>query len=240
MLRLARTSYRGMWNAQLLALGLLGALSVGSVDATEGRARSEAWVRWNAAHDDTYPLDGVDRWLDAGERPPCAKASVVAYRGTTLRYSGPVFVDPAFAERLARFETVVAEVAREVYGREPRRIRHLGAYNCRVVRTIHHLLSEHALGNAIDVMGFDFGPATKATPLAPGLAPALKYPFEVRVLRHWTASSGIGAVHAQFLATLTERLTLRPDIFRSMFGPGHVGHEDHLHLDVSPWRYVDL
>jgi hypothetical protein len=25
-----------------------------------------------------------------------------------------------------------------------------------------------------------------------------------------------------------------------MFGPGHIGHEDHLHFDVSPWRYIDL
>jgi hypothetical protein len=213
---------------------------LGSIDATEGRARSEAWVRWNVAHDDTYALDGVDRWLSDGERPACDKSEIVAYGGTRLRYAGPVFVNPAFRERLARFETVVAEVAREVYGREPRRIRHLGAYNCRAVRTIHHLLSEHSLGNALDVLGFDFGPATKTTPLVAGLAPALRYPFEVRVLRHWNKTTGINAIHARFLATLTERLAARPDIFRSMFGPGHVGHADHLHLDVSPWRYIDL
>jgi len=229
-----------MWSARLLAVGLLAGASLGALDATEGRARSEAWARWNAAHDDAYALDGVDRWLDDGERPACAKASVVAYRGTSLRYSGPVFVNPAFQERLARFEVVVAEVSREVYGREPRRLRHLGAYNCRSVRTIHHLLSEHALGNALDVMGFDFGPATKATPLAPGLPQALRYPFEVRVRKHWAATSSLGQTHARFLATLTARLALRPDIFRSMFGPGHGGHDDHLHLDVSPWRYVDL
>ena len=50
----------------------------------------------------------------------------------------------------------------------------------------------------------------------------------------------IAATVAAFLATLTERLVERSDIFRSMFGPGHGGHDDHLHLDVSPWRWVDL
>jgi hypothetical protein len=234
---------RRAWRVQrrhFALVALLGAGSLGWSEADAGRERGEAWAHWNAAHDDAYPLDTVVRWMEDGERPACARTSIVAYRGTTLRYSGAVFVNPAFAERLARFETVVAEVARGVYGRAPRRVRHLGAYNCRPVRTIRHLLSEHALGNAIDVMGFDFGPATKTEPLALGLPKALKYPFEVRVLRHWGKTEGTAAVHARFLAELTERLGERSDIFRSMFGPGHGGHDDHLHLDVSPWRWVDL
>ncbi len=218
----------------------LAVACLGWVDPNEGRERAEAWARWNAAHDDPYELDGVVRWLSDGERPACDRASIVAYRGTTLRYSGAVFVNPAFAARLARFETVVADVALEVYGRAPSRIRHYGAYNCRAVRTIHQLLSEHALGNAIDVLGFDFGPAGKTAPLLAGLPKPLKYPFEVRVLRHWGKTQGLAAIHARFLATLTARLVERPDIFRSMFGPGHGGHDDHLHLDVSPWRWIDL
>ena len=108
------------------------------------------------------------------------------------------------------------------------------------MRTIRHLLSEHALGNAIDVLGFDFGPATKAEPLVPGLPKDLKYPFEVRVLRHWGKTGGKSAIRARFLARLTDELAERPDIFRCMFGPGHGGHDDHLHLDVSPWRWLDL
>jgi hypothetical protein len=151
-----------------------------------------------------------------------------------------VLISPAFQERLGRFEEVVIETAREVYGREPRRIRHLGAFACRPTRNRSRLVSEHALGNAIDLLGFDFGAATKATPLQEGLPSALRHPFQVRVARHWSATSGVGAVHARFLALLTDRLKARPDIFRSMFGPGHGGHDDHLHLDVSPWRYVDL
>jgi hypothetical protein len=101
-------------------------------------------------------------------------------------------------------------------------------------------VSEHALGNALDVLGFDFTAATDEQPLAEGLPRRLEYAFQVRVVRHWSASAGVGAVHARFLAQLTQRLAQRKDIFRSMFGPGHGGHDDHLHLDVSPWRYVDL
>jgi hypothetical protein len=218
----------------------LAATCLGWSEADAGRDRTAAWARWNADHDDAYPLDAVARWLETGERPACDHAAIVAYRGTTLHYAGAVFVNPAFAERLARFETVVDEVAHETYGRAPRRVRHLGAYNCRPVRTIRHLLSEHALGNAIDVTGFDFGPATKTEPLAPGLAKELKYPFEVRVLRHWGKTDGRNAIHARFLARLTATLGERSDIFRCMFGPGHGGHDDHLHLDVSPWRWIDL
>ncbi|HEY3496923.1 MAG TPA: extensin family protein, partial [Polyangiaceae bacterium] len=200
----------------------------------------ELWARWNAFRGDEYELDSVERWMPEGERATCDRSALVSYPGTTIRYQGAVLVRPAFKERLARFESVVAEAAREIYGREPRRLRHYGAFSCRSTRNRSRLLSEHALGNALDVVGFDFGPATKATPLSPGLPPALKQSFQVRVARHWAAEAGTSATHARFLRLVTERLRERDDIFRSMFGPGHGGHDDHLHLDVSPWRYVDL
>jgi hypothetical protein len=209
-------------------------------DGAAPLSRGKLWAAWNAWRGDGYPLDTVDRWMDPGERVECDRAGLTSYKGTKLRYSGAVLVNPAFQERLMRFEDVVSEVAREVYGREPRRIRHYGAFSCRPTRRRARLVSEHALGNALDVVGFDFGPATKAAPLQPGLAKALRHPFEVRVARHWGKEAGIAATHARFLSLLTDRLRERPDIFRSMFGPGHGGHDDHLHLDVSPWRYVDL
>lgn len=198
---------------------------------------------WNSLRGDTYALDSVARWLEPGQRLTCDQKSLIQYKGTTLRYAGPLVIDPAFKERLERFELVAAEAAREVYGREPRLIRHYGAYSCRSTRNRKHRVSEHALGNALDLVGFDFGPATKAQPLAEGLPKQLRWAFQVRVARHWqpsAASGAAGALHARFLATLTERLRERDDIFRSMFGPGHGGHDDHLHLDAAPWRYVDL
>jgi hypothetical protein len=200
------------------------------------------WAEYNAANGDAYELDSIPRrLLDPRARVACAKEGLVEYRGKVVRYHGPVVVSAVFQPRLERFEAVLAEVAREVYGRAPRRVRHLGAYVCRRSRTRTHMVSEHALGNAIDVLGFDFAPASKTEPLPSGLPKALRGPFEVRVARHWERSvPPIVEVHARFLRTLTERLAERQDIFRSMFGPGHRGHADHFHFDMSPWRYVDL
>lgn len=235
---------RTLSQALLAGLGTYSLLllpgAVEPEDESEEPSQAELWSRWNREHGDAYELDGIERWLKRRERPSCNQTAMVSYAGTTIRYAGPVLVNEAFKERLVRFEEVAAQVSREVYGREPRRMKHYGAYNCRVVRTIHRLLSEHALGNALDVVGFDFGPPTKSTPPPAGAPSAVKFAFEVRVRRHFGVTSGPGAIHGHFLALLTDRLQARPDIFRSMFGPGHVGHEDHLHFDVSPWRYVDL
>jgi hypothetical protein len=207
----------------------------------EPLSRAALWAQWNTLRGDAYALDHIERRLEPGEKVPCDPKAMVRYTGTHLRYAGPLLVSAHFKERLVRFEAVAASVAREIYGREPQRIRHFGAYSCRATRNRKHVVSEHALGNAVDVVGFDFGSATKATPLPDELPRALRHPFQVNVARHWaTDKGGAAAIHARFLAELTARLREHPDIFRSMFGPGHGGHDDHLHLDASPWRYVDL
>jgi hypothetical protein len=203
-------------------------------------SRAALWARWNALRGDGYELDIIERRLGEGERATCEPKSMVSYRGSRLRYAGALTVSEPFKARLERFEDVVAEVALEVYGREPSRIRHYGAYSCRATRNRQWIVSEHALGNALDVVGFDFGPAGKKHALVEGLPATLKHPFQVRVGRHWAKTEGTAAIHARFLKLLTDRLRERDDIFRCMFGPGHGGHDDHLHLDVAPYRYVDL
>lgn len=234
----------------LTACAGLPAWPSATAQAGETTRSSESWFHggglraaWNELRGDAYPLDEVERWVEPGQHVTCDKAGLVGYRGTTLRYAGSVLVDPAFRERLARFEQVAAETAREVYGREPRLVRHYGAFSCRSTRNRSYVLSEHALGNALDLVGFDFGPASKSQPLLAGLPKPLKWSFQVRVARDWRPANGASpssALHARFLALLTERLREREDIFRCMFGPGHGGHDDHLHLDAAPWRYVDL
>jgi hypothetical protein len=196
-------------------------------------------AHWNALRGDPYPLDSIERMVDGPV--PCSDESMVSYAGTHVRYFGPLRVHPDFRERLMRFEEVTAEVAREFYGRTPRRIRHLGAFSCRASRYRSYRLSEHALGNAIDVAGFDFGPASKQEPLAPGAPTHLRQPFEVRVSRHWNrAHSPAAALHDAFLQELTRRIVDRRDIFRVALGPAHRGHSDHFHFDMSPWRYTHL
>ena len=205
--------------------------------------RTALLATWNELRGDPYPLDNFERWLSPGQPLPCDQKGMVTYRGSKHRYAGSVLVDPAFGKRLQQFEEVAAQAAREVYGRAPQLVRHYGAFSCRATRNRSHVVSEHALGNALDLVGFDFGPAAKAQALPDGLPKRLRAPFQVRVARHWqpqNANDAAAATHARFLALLTDRLKQRSDIFRSMYGPGHGGHDDHLHLDAAPWRYVDL
>lgn len=218
-----------IWTA---ALGL--ALAVPSVVRAEMGAPRDA-------HDaiGSYPLDDTPRTVPARGRFRCPEVKLMRYRGDVIRYHKPVLVHVAFAERLRRFEEVVAETAREVYGRAPIRIRHLGTYNCRRIRGWPTFLSEHALGNGIDVEGFDFAPARSRAQRA-AAPPSLRGAFQVRVARHWNATGGIAAHHARFLRLLTERLVGREDIFRVLLGPAYPGHQNHFHFDVSPWRIVEL
>ena len=138
------------------------------------------------------------------------------------------------------FEKVVAEVALEIYGRVPKRIKHLGTYNCRRIGGYPWLFSEHGIGNGFDVAGFDFGPAERDKRLFKGLPKSLRRSFKVRILKHWNAQRGVAATHSRFLRTLAKRLIARDDIFRVLLGPSYPGHKNHFHFDCSPWRLVDI
>lgn len=178
-----------------------------------------------------YALDELSRTVPTRGRLPCP-TGLVRYRGTHIRYHKPVRVHPAFVPVLARFEAIAVEVAVEHYGRAPRRLVHIGAYNCRRTRGYPDLLSEHALGNALDVEAFRFGRARRGAEL-PDKAP--RRAFSVSVERHW---DGAGR-HAAFLRALTERLQ-KDDVFRVMLGPAYPGHDDHFHFDMAPYRLVSL
>jgi hypothetical protein len=208
---------------------------------TFGLSRSELWAYWNALRGDPYDLDNIERLIAESTKLECPKDLMVNYSGTSIRYHGAVKVAPAFRERLVRFEEVVNEVAREVYGREPIRVHHFGAFNCRSTRNKSHRMSEHALGNAIDIVGFDFGPAKKQSPPPDALPRPLRNSFQVRVVRHWNGQkTEIERLHSAFLRELTRRLVERRDVFRGFVGPSRKDHQDHLHFDVAPWRYVRL
>ncbi|MFO0708812.1 MAG: extensin family protein [Sandaracinus sp.] len=186
----------------------------------------------------TYPLDTVDRRMLPDGR--CPDVPLVSYGGTLLRFARAVRIHEAFVPRVQVFERIVYDAALEVYGRPPRRLVHRGAYNCRAVRGFPDLLSEHGLGNALDWSGADFAALGRGQPAPPGLPPALRRGFSVRVLDHYRATTGLGRVHARFLQILRERLIAATE-FSGVLGPGYPGHEDHFHLDVAPWTlsYLD-
>lgn len=215
------------WAAALAVFFLAGLPSV-----AHGQAPDDA-----AEH---YGLDDVERSVPAKGKMVCPKVALVTYRGQTLRYASAVRVYAGFADRLAKFEQVVRQVAIAHYGRAPAKILHLGTLNCRRIRLWPTLLSEHGLGNGIDVAGFAFGPLPRGAQLPAGVPAALRRPFAVKLKQHWSADQGADAVHARFLRAVADQLLARPDIFRVMLGPAYPGHKDHFHFDCAPWRLIEI
>jgi hypothetical protein len=215
----------------------------------------------NRLRGDPYELDSISRVIPPGVRARCPPdIALIEYRGSTLTYVTPLHVAVPFAARLARFERLVAELATRYYGRAPDRIQHLGARACRSVRGRSDRLSEHALGNALDVSGFEFdarlrdGAEPKPKRSARGKAKTQKpapetgdsdksrhsgdAAFTVSVLQHWSRTSQLDAGrHSAFLHELARRAII-DHVFRGVIGPGHEGHADHLHFDQGPWSYA--
>jgi hypothetical protein len=163
----------------------------------------------------------------------------VRYRGELIAYDGPVLVHPAFRAKLREFEQLVATTAKKFYGRAPSQILQMGAYRCRPKERPRRLLSEHGLGNALDVAGVAFAAAPPGSSLPAGLPRALREPFAVRIEKHWNAS-GAEAVHREFLRELARRVIAHPNLFRVVLGPAYPDHQNHLHLDCAPYRLVKV
>lgn len=207
-------------------------------------------ARFNALRGDSYALDGHSRQVsDAGVG--CPEEDLVYYPGTHIPFSPRARVHPAFAERLEKFERVVLRVAHEYYARAPRRVVNAGTYVCRTVAHRPGRLSEHALGNALDVVGFDFGAwradaeptdagAARMARLPPALRAQLSGVLRVRVQPHWDARGNeLERTHREFLRSLTEAL-LDEDVFRTMLGPSDPAHATHFHLSMTPWKHINL
>lgn len=203
-----------------------------------GCGAHEMAATWNDLTGDSYPLDGISREVSTGGETRCPELTFVSYAGSAVRYGRPVRVADAFVPRLELFDTLVAEVAIAHYGRAPSTVRHFGALACRRVRGSQGRLSEHALGNAIDVAGFAFA-RKKAGEPAPTTVPVeLHKPFVVSVEKHWDGGASLAeALHQRFLRALVARVQ-EDDVFRGVIGPGREGHANHLHFDQSPWGYA--
>lgn len=225
------------WRAALAVVVL--ALSANVSGCDDAGLRSSL----NRVRADPYPLDSLDRSLSGDAAVSCPDIELVTYQGTAVRFSPPAQVVAPFSEKLPRFEDAVSFVATEIYGRAPRRIINAGSYACRAVDRRPGRRSEHALGNAIDVSAFEFGPyvappAADAGDAAPSVLPPahLRRAFTVTVGRHYHAKTQPNQVHARFLRRLLAELEQRR-VFRSIIGPGHPGHDDHFHFDYAPWSF---
>lgn len=192
----------------------------------------------HAARADTaYALDEMPREVPTRGTFRCPKVPLVLYGGQVVPLGGQVSVHPSFVPKIRELEATVRAVAIEVYGRAPSTMHNLGAFNCRRIPGYPNLVSEHGLGNGLDIDGFVFPPLAKGQALPKGLPTSLRYGFSVNVLSHFRAKGDLGVVHKRFLHRLALRLK---DVFRVVLGPGYVGHEDHFHVDMAPYKLFDV
>lgn len=198
--------------------------------------RYELAAKWNELRGDAYPLDEISRELPEGAAVQCPpELHFVHYRGERVAYAVPVQVVEPFIEKLRAFENIVAELGALHFGRAPDRILHYGARVCRTVRGSSRRLSEHALGNALDLSGFEW------KRIRAGAGQAAQPAMRVLISRDWPIPTNPEDRDAErrhtFLKALVDRIT-RDDLFRGVIGPGREGHADHLHLDQAPWSYT--
>ena len=193
------------------------------------------WRRW-LWRGPPFELDAYSRDAERNERGRlvCPDVPLETYRGETIRYKKATRINSGFREKLKQFEKIASQTAIDVYGRPPTKIVHFGTYNCRTIRKRRYRLSEHALGNAIDVAGFEFASMPRKERGDLGRAGRS---FRVNVERHWDATKGFEANHSLFLKLLVARL--REDgVFRGMIVPPAPGHHNHLHIDMGRWAYL--
>jgi hypothetical protein len=131
-------------------------------------------------------------------------------------------VHASFVEAVTALEAAIQGAAHEVYGQEVAVMLSASSYRCTTVRGRPERISEHALGNAIDLRGIALPDGTETT-----------------VRDHWHAASPETAVHAHFWRALVERVHSAA-IFRGILGPPDPDHMDHLHFDRGPSVFFDL
>ena len=181
-------------------------------------------------HAETYPLDDVPREFSAHQKLPCAK-DLIKHKSPSIAYSKTMRVNPHFSKKLLQLEQIAHDVGLEVFGRAPKKINHFGGYKCRRIRRYPTTLSEHALGNAIDLVSFQFARAPQPRKLKRKFAK----PFNVSVKKHWGAKNKKGI----FLQRFTEEL-IKSKLFRTMLGPAYPGHDDHFHFDMAPYEIISI
>lgn len=171
-----------------------------------------------------YELDGRSRVAvpDAG----CPEVVLIDRVGEGAPWRPALRIHAAFEPSVRALEDVIAESARDVYGREPTRLLSGSSYRCTTVRRRPERISEHALGNAIDLRGIELARADGTNET-------------ITVGDHWTATEGQGVMHARFFRLVVTR-ALERGIFRGVIGPPARDHHDHLHFDRGPSSFVDV
>jgi hypothetical protein len=164
-----------------------------------------------------FALSGIPltRLAEQPERNGCGIANPVRLPGE-VRFSPsvPVVTCPMAAAWTIFERHGLQPASQEAFGQRVTGVQHLGAYNC---RNVYHRergrRSEHATGNALDVVGFV---------LADGRSIGLPMDWDV-----------VGP-RGEFLAAVRNAACR---VFAAVLGPDYnAAHRDHFHLDRGSWR----
>ncbi|MSP50249.1 MAG: extensin family protein [Alphaproteobacteria bacterium] len=150
-------------------------------------------------------------------REGCGFAEGVKITATPSPLNQPAVLSCPTALALTRFDLeVVQPAALQHFGKRVVKIHHVGGYTCRGING-GRKWSQHAFGNAIDVIGFDLADGTRIT-----------------VGRDWRA----GGAPARFLHDIARGAC---QVFRVVLTPAYdKAHQDHFHLDLGPERLCGI
>jgi hypothetical protein len=141
---------------------------------------------------------------------------VIVTKGPTgITYSGPLMIDCSLALTLPSVEKVIQEEAARHLGQPITRITTLGTYSCRSVRGWKDRISQHALGDAMDMAAF--------TPKK-GQAASVMRDYQVGVDEPTTP-------RGKFLRAIYGRLWSEGGVTRVLGPEWDAAHRDHFHLD---------
>lgn len=167
-----------------------------------------------------YPLDALVRAPELVQ-DGCPDVPLIDRAGAPVPWRPALRIHPAFEPSVEDVERAFVDAARARYGRDPIALLSATSYRCRTIRGRPERVSEHALGNALDVRGIVIGEGDGE--------------LEITVREHW----GDGSIHDAFLHDAIRAVIDRARI-RGVIGPPTADHLDHFHVDHGPSRFLAI
>ncbi|MCK6589527.1 MAG: extensin family protein [Polyangiaceae bacterium] len=200
--------------------GLHGALAESKADHAKRQWENLASVDGAQCREELKKTGAVFRALRDREKPDhkgCGiPHGVILTKGPTgITYAGPLMIDCSLALALPSIEKVIQEEAVKHLGEPITRITTLGSYSCRSVRGWKERISQHAIGNALDMAAF----STKG-----GVKASVMRDYEMGV-------ESPAKPRGRFLRAIYRRLWSEGDVARVLGPEWDAAHRDHFHLD---------
>lgn len=203
-----------LWR-MILAAGLVAWLS--ACDSPEVASAPRPVLDSNAAclanldqHHVIY--DRVKDWSEPGG---CGIQGAIRVKRDATEWSRATLMACALESTLYTYETtVLIPAAQRYFHHNVRRVLNMGAYNCRAERSEHaDRLSQHALGRAIDISGFELDDGTT-----------------ISVLKDWRGKGE----RSEFLHEVAKGAC---GVFSVVITPNQNAlHRDHIHVDIGPYK----